>query len=196
MVLVAKPCPSRHCGPARRSGPPTPDVCLLGRTEVKGPSDLAAVAAIQQRYVLGPLTGARSGTTAGPSTFRCPAPPMSFFDQLAAAMAADPPPSYDAPVLRILTAAAILPGATPSATTDSAVQQADAAGLEIGQGLIDTAASSANRASQGGWTRGKVAGTFGTDYLTRALVAQNGLGKQVSTQAIYFSATHDADGGR
>jgi hypothetical protein len=175
---------------------PTPDVWLLGRTEVKGPTDLAAVAAIQQRYVLDPLTGSGSGTSAGPSTFRCPAPTTSFFDQLAAAMVADPPPSYDASVVRIMAAAGIHASATPSAMTGPAVQQADAAGLEIGQGLIDAAASSANKASHGGWTRGNVAGTFGTDYLTRALVAQKGLGEQVSSQAIYFSATHDADGSR
>ncbi len=175
---------------------PTPDVWLLGRTELIGPSDLAAVEAIQQRYVLRPLTGAGSGTIAGPSTFRCPAPTTSFFDQLAAAKAADPPPSYDVPVLRIMAAAGIRAGALPSATTDPAVQQADAAGLVIGPGLIDAAASSANKAVHGGWTRTRVTGTFGTDYLTRALVAKYGLGEQVSSQAIYFSATQDADGGQ
>ena len=172
---------------------PTADVWLLGRTEVNGASDLAAVGAIQQRYVLTALTGAGSGTTAGPSTFHCPAPTTSFLDQLTAAMAADSPPNSDAATLRVMAAAGIGPGASPSTTTAPAVQQADAAGLEIGSGLVDAAASTANKSLPGGWTRGTVAGTFGTDYLTRALVAKYGLAEQVPSQAIYFSAAQDAD---
>ncbi|MGH9029347.1 MAG: DUF1254 domain-containing protein, partial [Acidimicrobiales bacterium] len=93
---------------------PTPDVWLLGRTEVNGPNDLAATIAIQHHYVLTALTNAGSGTTGDPSTLTCttPSPAPTFFDEVSADMAADPPLSTDGPLVRAMATAGIGPGRT------------------------------------------------------------------------------------
>ena len=45
-----------------------------------------------------------------------------------------------------------------------------------------------------GYTRGAVVGSYGTDYLERARLAEETLGTQVPTQAVYFSASRARSG--
>lgn len=177
---------------------PTPDAWLLGRTQVNGPADLAAAMALQQRYSLTALTGAGSGTTGGPSTLACPAPALpsstslGFLADLGEDMAADPPSAADGPVVRAMAAAGIGPGRTPGGTGASDAGEYFEA-LDIGASLLARAAGGGSTTSTG-WTRGAVVGSYGTDYVERAIVAKDGLGAQVPAQAVYFDARRARSG--
>ena len=178
---------------------PTPDAWLLGRTQVKGPADLLAAVELEAQYSLTALSGHGSGTTGGPSTLACPAPALpsstslGFLGDLDKDMAADPPAAADGPVVRAMAAAGIGPGRTPGATSSGS-----AAGylkaLRLGAGLLAGAAGAGSTAIWTGYTRGAVAGSYGTDYLERARVAEETLGTQVPTQAVYFSSSRARSG--
>jgi hypothetical protein len=178
---------------------PTPDAWLLGRTQVKEPADLLAAMALEARYSLTALSGRGSGTIGGPSTFACPAPALpsstslGFLADLEKDMAADPPTAADGPVVQAMAAAGIGPGRTPGATSSR-----NAAGylkaLELGASLLAGPAGEGSTTIWTGYTRGGVAGSYGTDYLERARVAKEGLGAQVPTQAVYFSASRARSG--
>jgi hypothetical protein len=171
---------------------PTADAWLLGRTQVKGPADLIAAVDVQAQYTLTALPGHGSGTTAGPSTFACPAPALpsptslGFLADLEKDMAADPPAAADGPVILAMAAAGIGPGQTPGATgSSSAAEYLQALGL--GASLVASAAGTGSTTIWTGYSRGAVVGAYGTDYLERAFWAET-LGAQVPAQAVYFGA--------
>jgi hypothetical protein len=170
---------------------PTPDAWLLGRTQVKGPGDLATTVALQKNYALRALAGHGSGTAGGPSTLACPAQALpkqttlAFLDALGDDMAADPPVAADTPVVRAMGLAGIGSGRMPgSGGSTSAAEYLQA--LQIGQALLASAVGHGSTSTATGWSRGAVVGSYGTDYMTRAIVAVGGLGAQVPTQAVYF----------
>ena len=173
---------------------PTPDAWLLGRTQVKGPADLLAAVELEAQYSLTALSGHGSGTTGGPSTLACPAPALpsstspGFLGDLGKDMAADPPAADDGPVVQAMAAAGIGPGRTPGATgSGNAAEYLEA--LRVGASLLAGAAGAGPATIWTGYTRGAVAGSYGTDYLQRARLAQETPGVQVPAQAVYFSAS-------
>jgi hypothetical protein len=176
---------------------PTPDAWLLGRTQVKGPGDLLAAVEIEARYSLAALSGHGSGTTGGPSTLTCPAPALPsptslrFLADLEKDMVADPPAPADGPVVRAMAAAGIGPGRTPAATR-GAVRYLEA--LRLGASLLASTAGESVAAIWTGYRRGAVVGSYGTDYLQRARLAEETLGMQVPTQAVYFFASRARSG--
>ena len=177
---------------------PTPDAWLLGRTQVKGPADLLAAVGLEAQYSLTALPGHGSGTTGGPSTLACPAPALpastslGFLADLEKDMAADPPAAADGPVVQAMAAAGIGPGRTPGATSSG-----NAAGylkaLRLGASLLARAAGEGTRIWTG-YTRGAVVGSYGTDYLERARLAEEAPGTQVPAQAVYFGASRARSG--
>jgi hypothetical protein len=178
---------------------PTPDAWLLGRTQVKGPADLLAAVELEAQYSLTALTGHGSGTTGGPSTLTCPAPAqpsstsLGFLGELGKDMAADPPAAADGPVVRAMAAAGIGPGRTPGAASPGDAAEYREA-LRLGAGLLAGPAGAGSTAIWTGYTRGAVAGTYGTDYLERTRVAQDTPGMQVPAQAVYFGASRARSG--
>jgi hypothetical protein len=178
---------------------PTPDVWMLGRTLVRGPADVPNVVAIQRRYVL---------TAPPPST---PPPPqdcanlknpqdlvsggLAFFDELGRVMAADPPPDRDRALVRRLARAGIGAGRTPSTGTDPGVLDGLAHGLTAGNALVTRQAAAAP-GPVGGWTTNRDIGTYGARFITRALVARNGLAANVAEESVYYRAQQDAAGAR
>ena len=179
---------------------PTPDAWLLGRTQVKGPADLLAAVELEAQYSLTALSGHGSGTIGGPSTLTCPAPALpsstslGFLGELQRDMAADPPTTTDGPVVRAMAAAGIGPGRTPGATSSSnAAEYLTALGLGASL-LAGAVGESSTTAIWTGYTWGDVVGSYGTDYLERARMAEETLGTQVPTQAVYFSASRARSG--
>ena len=177
-----------------RINAPTPDAWLLGRTQVKGPADLGAAREIENGYSLTPVVGHGAGTVGGPSTLTCPAPAspsptsLGFLAELEGDMAADPPAVADGPVVEAMAAAGIAAGRNPrNASSEVAAEYVNA--LRLGADLVSKAADQASSVTPTGWARGAVVGSYGTDYLQRAYAAQVGLGLQVSTQAVYFTAS-------
>jgi hypothetical protein len=107
-------------------------------------------------------------------------------------MAADPPAAADGPVVQAMAAAGIGPGRTPGATSPG-----DAApylkALRLGAGLLAGPAGAGATTTWTGYTRGGVAGSYGTGYLERARLAQTP-GVQVPAQAVYFRASRARSG--
>jgi hypothetical protein len=178
---------------------PTPDAWLVGRTQVKGSADLLAAVELEARYSLTALSGHGSGTTGGPSTLTCPAPPMpaptslKFLTALGKDMAADPPVAADGPVIRAMAAAGIVQGRTPDVT-----RSGNAAGylqaLRLGASLVAGAANAGSASIWTGYTSSAVQGSYGTDYLERAYLAEKTPGTQVPAQAVYFGASRARSG--
>ena len=178
---------------------PTPDAWLLGRTQVKGPADLLAAVELEAQYSLTALSGHGSGTIGGPSTLACPAPDLpsstslGFLGDLEKDMAADPPTAADGPVVQAMAAAGIGPGRTPGAASSSNEAEYLKA-LRLGASLLAGTAGEGSTTIWTGYTRGAVVGSYGTDYLERARLAEETLGTQVPAQAVYFSASSARSG--
>ena len=180
----------------RRISSPTPDVWVIGRTLPKNDADVPNVVALQHEYALTP--GASNGSTLGPDRGQCGRPGPAtvsasgseFFDELGAALAADPPTTGDAPVLRDLSAAGIGAGMRPSTHASPAVMAA--LGQSIPAANVTIAATSAqNLTAVKGWSRLQHLGAYGRDYVTRAAVAQTALGANVPAESVYYSTGAD-----
>ena len=178
---------------------PTPDAWLLGRTQVNGSAGLRAAVELEAQYSLTALAGHGSGTIGGPSTLACPAPALpsstslGFLDDVEKDMAADPPTAADGPVVQAMTAAGIGPGRAPGATSSrNAAEYLKA--LRLGASLLAGAAGAGSTTIWAGYTRGAVVGSYGTDYLDRARLAEGAPGTQVPTQAVYFNASRARSG--
>lgn len=182
----------------RRVDSPTPDVWVLGRSQVSEPADLPKVTALQRKYSLAPLEGHGSGTTGGKSTLSCDSPTpasggIAILDEISADMAADPPLAQDGPVVKAMAVAGIGPGLHPVESANTATTLEYAAALKLGRSIVTRDLANSFSVSKG-WARGTLAGSFGTNYLERALVAKLGLGEEVPTQAVYFRAVSTAGG--
>jgi hypothetical protein len=178
---------------------PTPDAWLLGRTQVKGPADLNAAVDVEAQYSLTALSGHGSGTIGGPSTLTCPAPALpsstslGFLGDLEKDMAADPPSAADGAVVKAMAVAGIGPGQTARAASSTNTAEYRQA-LGLGASLLARAAVEGSAAIWTGYSQGAVVGSYGTDYLERARLADETLGTQVPTQAVYFSASSALSG--
>ena len=182
-----------------RINAPTPDVWLLGRTQVKGKADLLAAVELETQYALTALHGHGSGTIGGSSTLTCPTPALpsstslAFLDDLEKDMAADPPLAADGPVVHDMAAAGIGPRQTlRAASSVNAAEYLQA--LQLGASLLAAPAGPNSATIWTGYTRGAVVGSYGTDYLDRARIASQTLGTQVPTQAVYFAASRAQSG--
>ena len=178
-------------------------IWVIGSTQLKGPSDVAAVNEIQDQYTLTPLS--KYGTTYSPTTpspanttvtKHAPAAGLQFFDELGEQLALFPPPSADAPALARFATVGIGPGKTPS--TDSSL------GAGIQQGLTDAVAAgpadiekqtqalfAQGFGTHNGYLLGGF-GTYGTNYSERAVISQVGLGAFVAHQAMYAMSWSDS----
>jgi len=176
---------------------PTPDAWLLGRTQVKGPADLTAVVDLEAQDSLTALPGHGSGTIGGPSTLACPAPALpastslAFLDDVEQEMAADPPLAADGPVVRAMAAAGLGPGRRPVTARPSNAARYRTA-LRLGARLL-AGGIGGSAAIWTGYGQAAV-GSYGTDYLERALVAKDTLGTQVPAQAVYLGASRARSG--
>lgn len=120
---------------------------------------------------------------------------MDYYDKLGELLAASPPPAADGPELDKLAAIGVGVGRKPS--TDSSLSADTVAGMTaaIAQGRASvTADTQALFAASFPGHNGYLtlnAGTYGTDYKFRAVVAQSGLGALTSNQALYMLALTD-----
>jgi hypothetical protein len=191
---------------------PTNTVWLLGRTQVNGAADYAAVHAIQNGYALMSLNQYPKGSPdspppppappapeSSPGINRNEPPPMQvprmsardFFQTVATLLETNPPHPQDAPLMKQLARVGILPGK---------VFNPESLGVEgqkaFEQGANTAAATLAALGSQGGvgekingWSSGFSAATgrYGIHFDARAAVARLGLGALPPEEATYFS---------
>ena len=186
---------------------PTNLIWLIGRTLVKSAADVPAVTQLMGGYRLTPLARWSAGERAAPLVLAS-FPPMlnklvlptglAYFDQLGAALAANPPPTGDACALKAFGAVGIGPGLTPSTQATGAVRTALAAAAKAGPKMVSRAVDHVNGYSRGrnnGWlvSLGYI-GDYGRNWLGRAVIARFALGANTAEETVYPSALTDSRG--
>lgn len=177
-------------------------IWIIGSTQLKGSTDVATVNKIQDGYTLTPLS--QFGTKYQPETITNPRTTiqyyqipegLDFYDALGEQLQLFPPPPEDKPVLDTFAELGIGPGMTPSKNqqlnndTLKGLEDAIAAGPDQikndTQILFHKAFDTHNGYLVGGF------GQYGTDYMTRAVISQIGLGAFTSEQAIFAMSWAD-----
>lgn len=180
---------------------PTPTVWLLGRIQVNGPDDVAAVRAIQQEMRVATLSDWIAGretasTAAPPPTDETPAErvarmdPREFFDRLCARMRTDPPAPVDEPAMARFARIGVEPGGQIEGLAEEDLRTAVRDATQTIGVYVDPQTRLEN-----GWTFDPRTGVYGTEYLHRAAVARKGLGANLPQDAIYPTFFGDADSG-
>ncbi|TQM33621.1 DUF1254 domain-containing protein [Nocardia bhagyanarayanae] len=180
---------------------PTNTVWVIGRVQVDGDADIAAVRAIQQKMKLAPLSAwqadsdrATPGVTAevgqpsaNPSKQVADMDGPTFFAKFSALMMVDPPAPDDQPAMLRFATLGITPGGTP--TADAAVLDA---GAQSAKEQIADYQDPQIRAANG-WKYSTDLGAYGTNYPLRAKTARFALGANLPEDALYPSLTGTAD---
>jgi len=186
---------------------PTAMVWILGRTFAQTtPADLAAVHALQDQYVLVPLSSYGKPYTPPPGVVD-PSLDMKtavrdqvnglsateFFSRLAALMKQNPPTAADSAIVSRMARLGIVAG---QPFDPSKLDSASAAALAaVPKAAVEKImALSAQIPKVNGWSYGTQTGVYGTDYLVRALVTAIGLGANRPQDAIYPYTESDATG--
>ena len=172
-------------------------VWVIGRTLVNGPRDLRAALRVMRQYSLTPKP--RYAAPAGKPAEAAAPQGLEFYDALARDMKANPPPRRDASILKEMASVGILPGRGPSENHVSADVMA---GLEAGYRQASAAIGPRIKLqairgamANGGWYFPPAnIGNYGTDYATRANIAQAGLGANTPDEAVYPVALTDRSG--
>lgn len=188
---------------------PTPVAWVIGRTQTNGPSDYANVHAVQDQYGLASLSAWQRADPAPRRAFPVDpevdaiTPPqkqvwsmdaLSFFGRFAELLGEHPPHYNDYPILARIERLGLRQGApfSPSeAVVDVLDDAVDAAKLDIVSAITDGTIGIERNHWQ--WMQ-QGAGSYGTDYRQRAMVAFAGLGCNLCDDALYPNAAVDGDG--
>lgn len=190
---------------------PTRYFLILGRTYADGTeADYKEVNALQEQYKLTPLS-----SFGKPYTYK--APPVDpnpgfsmtdkpqqvildmgveeYFDRMAKLMGeAAPPAPEDAPIVARMAKIGIVPGkpfelAKLSPEVQAALKDLPQTTLDKISALFKTAGKIEN-----GWLIPGAAGTYGTNYMGRALIAAYGWPANIPQDAVYPTAKVDSEG--
>jgi hypothetical protein len=188
---------------------PTNMVWLIGRTQTDGKDDYANVHAIQDQYVLTPLsawgklynpptnvpveTGIDVTTPPAEQVARMDA--ATFFARLNALMKDNPPAAADGNALKRFAAIGVEPGKPfDLESQDPAVARGIEQAVSTAQAKIVAEGGKPHGKIVNGWQVMTNTGSYGTAYLWRAVVALIGLGANLPEDAVYPHATTDIAG--
>jgi hypothetical protein len=178
---------------------PTAIVWLLGRIYCTGtPEDYAAVHALQDAFKLQPLSTWGTNYTAPPGKVD-PAIDMKtstrdqvnamtstqYFTLLAELMKRNPPADADADAVARFAAIGLEPGKDLDGSRIGAVWDTKLPELAYHKIMLHFIDSDGDMTRDNGWAFTTVAGTYGTNYIQRALVTAIGLGANRPQDAIY-----------
>jgi hypothetical protein len=185
--------PRHHDSPVsgRTLRVPGDDVWLFARGLVDGEADLPQAHAMQET-----LDVIASGAPAhAPRTIPThPTDPANFLAVVNEALARNPPPDAQAPLVASWASVGLLPGVRDAwATLDDNVRQLWASGSQAQFAQLGAAGARGRRDIQGWIASGLEIGNFGTHYALRASVALGGLGALEPVEARYFVKFHDAE---
>ena len=187
---------------------PTNMVWLLGRTQTNGPADFPAVHAIQKQFSLTPYSACgkryvppepasvrpEGDTETPPSRQLANMDAETFFKALAALMASNRPAPADAPMIAKLRKIGVMPGEPFNMDKLDAVSaKALRRAVQTSQRRI-AAAFAAGGEMENGWKMNRGLGSYGTQYLKRAVVASFALGANLPEDAVYPSTEVDRAG--
>lgn len=191
---------------------PTAMALLLGRTQTNGKDDYDAVHAIQAGYTLTPLSTWQKKAvclrqvddTAFDETFDIKTAPVDqvaalnaqeFFTLFAQALKNNPMARRDYAMIEKLRNIGIEPGQDFDGNRLSS-EMMDTLGKSIAQAkrAITDKAQNIGKMVNGWNVLLDEVGTYGVDYLTRAIIAYIGIGANLPQDAVYPTAFVDADG--
>ncbi|MFD0364039.1 DUF1254 domain-containing protein [Nocardia sp. GCM10030253] len=180
---------------------PTSTVWIIGRIQINGVGDTAAVQALQQQLKLVPLSrwarGDQGGTISRTHvTDPNAVPPVkqvadmdgrTFFYRMSALMATDPPAAADDDAMKRFAGI----GLTPGGNVDLSAADLDAVAADAKRQIADYVNPQIKDLN--GWQFATNVGTYGTDYKQRAYIALTGLGANLPQDAIYPTVFGTAD---
>jgi hypothetical protein len=187
---------------------PTNLAWLVTRTLVKGPTDVSNVVAIQDQFDIKPLSVFQGKPATQPTTNQAnaskavpigPQPSLiaptgiKIFDEIGQAMIGNPLNPPDPTLVDKLESIGIGPGMTPSTQANDTIKAALQTGISEGQKMIDTQVANFGT-SVNGWLVNTGLGIYGSDYLTRAAIAQAGFGANVPQESLYPVMFTDSQG--
>ncbi len=192
---------------------PTAIVWLLGRIYCIGtPEDYKTVHAVQDKVSIAPLSAwgkpyePAAGSVDASIDMKKPVRDLvngldaaAYFRTLAELMKANPPTADDAPMVGKLAAIGIEPGkdldsAKLSAAVGARLSEVPKAAQDKIMGWFKQGAAAGDSVDANGWVFTTKTGTYGTDYVQRALVAAIGLGANRPQDAVYPTSEVDAAG--
>lgn len=182
---------------------PSRRIWMIGRVLAGDPADQLAARALMRQFTLTPPNGA-------PPDPDCePQPPVTaprrtgidFLDGLSAAMEENPPPARDATFLQRLAAIGVGPGrrvgqARLRPDARAALSRAVTATDHAMPTLVEAQQLRGALTRRGWMIPPANIGDYGRDYVTRAGVAQVGLGANTPEEAAYATAQLDLRGRR
>lgn len=195
-------------GDMERISAPTPYVWMIGRTQTNGPDDYAAVKAIQDGFVITPLSqwgrerhplnGCIDPTvdmmTPPPEQIK-KMPPLQFFAYAAELLKINLPHPTDQPMVARMKRLGLAVGKTFDAENiDPAIRRALEQGSADGFTTMQAAGSAMGRLVNGWQIRTSSMGVYGTNYLQRAIVAMGGVGANLPEDAVYPLLVSDSEG--
>jgi hypothetical protein len=189
---------------------PTNLAWLITRTLVKSPADVPNVIAIQDKFIVKPLslfqgnatTSSQSTATQTNASKEVPIGPqptliaptgIKIFDEISTAMVGNPLNPPDPALVTKLASIGIGPGKAPSTEANDTIKTALQTGISEGQKLTDARVAVFGTVVNG-WLTNAQAGVYGSDYLFRAAVTQFGLGANIGQEAFYPSTFTDSQG--
>ncbi|MEK2687444.1 DUF1254 domain-containing protein [Bdellovibrio sp. GT3] len=188
---------------------PTNSVWMIGRTK-SSKSDITKVHAFQNGLRITPLDEFGKNTSAPDSVpFNINAdtrtPPVdqvermdaqTFFTYFANELKNNPPSASDGQVLRQLANLGITPGSDFNfeKLTEDQKRALNSGYFAAQEKLTESARSPDNFTMINGWGVPKVIGTYGNDYMARAVIAKKGLGANLKQDAMYPWASVDNSG--
>ena len=192
----------------RRIDATTPHIWIIGRTQVNGPEDYAAVHQVQDGFTITALS--RRGQEPQPVTVTTdPAvdmttppveqvsqmPAAAYFAHAAALMKLHPPHVTDWSILARMQRIGIDPGKSfDIQALDPAIKQALDRAVPAARQAMQAKVPRLGRSVNGWQVNADTMGVYGNYYLKRATLAMVGLGSNPPEDAIYPLTFADADG--
>jgi hypothetical protein len=192
--------PGRRTPGVRSIRSPYRRVWVIGRTLAADTrADQRRARAKMLRYRLSPAPRLRSRRPGRPRRAPLPTDGLELLDALGRALAQNPPPARDRPLLDRLAQVGVGPGLRPSEaglSPDVVAALRDGVEREAAEAPGRVRADVARQAiAAGGWlSLNPRIGRYGMDYDLRAAVALIGLGANTPAEAIYPTALADGDG--
>jgi hypothetical protein len=175
-------------------------VWMIGRTlATDAPADQRRAHAKMRRYRLSPAPRLRSGRPGKVRKHPLPTDGLALMDALGKALAENPPPKRDRPLLKRLKQVGVGPSLSPAGQGLPAdVLRALGEGVEAEAAELPTKTRVdvlQQALANGGWlTLSSRIGRYGTDYLLRAQLAILGIGANTPAESVYPTALADSTG--
>jgi hypothetical protein len=186
-----------------RIASPTDHVWIIGRIMVEGPEDVPAVNALQDGFLMAPLSAWRRGERFAPDVQdaglepKAPRDAARFAEVVGRVLRDNPPPAAERALLADFARIGLDGGLAPDVPRLPAdvARRAIERALAAMDALLDLDDEGDTVAANGGWSTPMVLGeSFGTDWHRRAVVARKYIGALTSAEAIYPMAHADAAG--